>query len=706
LPRQPRVEYDLAMIWLFALAAAGEIAVAGAGAGAVRVPSSESAFGGVRADGPLHVADYELEAVLDPVRHTVEGKERLVWRNRSDVPVRSLYIHLYLNAFEGPGSTFARELQRYGGFRTDVKQKQGEYGYIELKKVLQGGTPVPWEFVHPDGGPETDHTVARLDLPAAVPPGGTATVDFEFHDQLPRVVARTGWFDTYHLVAQWFPKVGVLELAGERGADGPRWNCHEFHLHSEFYADFGNYRAAITVPRGYTVGSVGAEISAPEETKEGVRHRIAQDDVHDFAFTAWDHFAPPLEGDLEDPPVHVKVLAPAEYADSARDALQATLAGIDYFSRTLGRYPYRQVTVVVPPYNALESGGMEYETFFTTIGALGPPLRQAVRFVTVHEFGHGYFMGLLATNEFEEPFLDEGLNEFWDARMLVNDPIQVPAPGLLGRLGLRTPKLSLWDIERSGTRRFQADPIAGNSWDRWSNSSYGLVYSRTTLVFHDLEQRLSEGVLARGFAEYYRRWRFRHPSSADLETALADVAGAQAPLVHRWFQEQVYDRAPVDDRVDTVEAAEILPQPGTSLQDGKRVERTEEQVKVEIRERRDAFRKAHPDAKPTEPGPFPWRSVVQVRRYAAQVPQTLVLKFDGGATETLQWPEGERWHRFVFERPERIASAQLDPKRDVLLDLDKLDDGRTRERAPLASRRWTLELKAWVELLFALVEAL
>jgi hypothetical protein len=710
LRRLPSVEYDLSMIWLFAfaLAAADGIEIAGADAGAVRVPSSESAFGGVRAEGPLRVADYNLEAVLDPVHHTIEGKERLLWKNRSAVPVGSLYVHLYLNAFEGPGSTFAREHQRYGGFRSDLhtKTKQGEYGYIELKKVLQGAAPVPWVFVHPDGGPETDHTVARLDLPAAVPPGGTAVIDFEFHDQLPRVVARTGWFGNYHLVAQWFPKVGVLELPGERGAEGPRWNCHEFHLHSEFYADFGSYRAEITVPRGYTLGSVGTEIGAPEETAAGLRHRFRQDDVHDFAFTAWDQFAPPVEGDLREPRVHVKVLAPAEYADSAHDALRWTLAAISYFSRTLGRYPYEQVTVVVPPYNALESGGMEYETFFTTVGALGGVLRQAVPFVTVHEFGHGYFMGLLATNEFEEPFLDEGLNEFWDARMLSNDPIQIPAPGLLARLGLRTPKLSLWDIQRSGTRRFQADPIAGNSWDRWSNDSYGLVYTRTAIVFHDLEQRLGGDVLARGFAEYYRRWRFRHPSTADLEAALADTAGAQAPLVHRWFVEQVYNRTPVDDRVETVEATELLPEPGTRVEEGKRVERTEEQVEDEIRKRRDEFHRAHPGAKPTEPGPFLWRSVVQVRRYAAQVPETLVLKFDGGATETFEWPAGERWHRFVFERPVRIASAQLDPKREVLLDLDKLDDGKTRERAPLASRRWTLEFKAWAELAFALVEGL
>src|SRR5262249_19140958 len=150
--------------------------------------------------------------------------------------------------FEGPKSTFALERQRFGQFRSGVHTRKGEWGFTELRKVEQGGKPVRWEFVHPDGGPETDRTVVRFDLPQPVPPGQSAAIDVAFHDQLPRVVARTGWFDKYHFVAQWFPKVGVLELAGERGATAPRWNCHEFHLFSEFYADFGDYTARITVP--------------------------------------------------------------------------------------------------------------------------------------------------------------------------------------------------------------------------------------------------------------------------------------------------------------------------------------------------------------------------------------------------------------------------------------------------------------------------
>ena len=123
-------------------------------------------------------------------------------------------------------------------------------------------------------------------------------------------------------------------------------------------------------------------------------------------------------------PVEVKVLYHPEYASNAEPVLQATIDSLKYFSDTLGGYPYKSVTAVIPPYGADEAGGMEYPTFFTADStrqdAPGTPGRFALDFVTVHEFGHGYFYGILASNEFEEPWLDEGMNEYWDQRMMTS----------------------------------------------------------------------------------------------------------------------------------------------------------------------------------------------------------------------------------------------------------------------------------------------
>jgi len=104
----------------------------------------------------------------------------LTWRNRSQREVHAVFLHLYLNAFEGNYSTFYSEKRNKGfDFRTGVSDEDGEWGHIQLAKVLQAGAPVPWYFVHPDGGPETDHTVVRFDLPTAVPPGGSTPLDID-----------------------------------------------------------------------------------------------------------------------------------------------------------------------------------------------------------------------------------------------------------------------------------------------------------------------------------------------------------------------------------------------------------------------------------------------------------------------------------------------------------------------------------------------
>ncbi len=55
------------------------------------------------------VVEYTLEAKLDPATHTLEGQERLIWRNPSGDPVSELRFHLYLNAFKNNRSIFARE---------------------------------------------------------------------------------------------------------------------------------------------------------------------------------------------------------------------------------------------------------------------------------------------------------------------------------------------------------------------------------------------------------------------------------------------------------------------------------------------------------------------------------------------------------------------------------------------------------------------
>jgi hypothetical protein len=121
-----------------------EIPFASPSAAAVTVMSAPGAWGGARSGGEPtladRVVDYQINATLDPVAHTVEGKEKLNWRNRSDRPIKVIYLHMYLNAFEGNRTTFFTEKNRPGfDFRSGVEIGKGQWGHIDLRSISQAG---------------------------------------------------------------------------------------------------------------------------------------------------------------------------------------------------------------------------------------------------------------------------------------------------------------------------------------------------------------------------------------------------------------------------------------------------------------------------------------------------------------------------------------------------------------------------------------
>lgn len=685
----------------------------------ITTPSAPDAWGGPRSGNEPTLSDrvvsYNIDASLDAVKHQVTGKEHMTWRNRSDRPVSHVYFHLYLNAFANDGSTWFTErkvLTAHGRSRGNARLKKGQWGWVRLQQVEQDGAALKWSFVHPDGGPATDETVVRFDLAQPVPAGGTLALDINFLSQLPRVVERTGWWGDFNLVGQWFPKIGVLELPGERGATQVRWNVHEFHFNSEFYADFGRYDVHITVPSDYTVGAVGQEQGTPVQQDGKTTYHFTQGDVHDFAWVAAKGYKT-LDGSWTgpgSPKVAVRVIYPAEYKGSAAPTLKSTIAALGYFSNTLGPYPYHTVTAVIPPYNAQEAGGMEYPTFFTSEGYKkvepGTLSQYGSDFVNIHEFGHGYFYGIIASDEFEEPMLDEGLNEYWDDRMLrdTHEDIAASSP-LMKWLGI-TPTLTAFQMERlAATLKQPADPLAQNSWDRLSSTSYGTVYTRTTTAMHDLELRVGKATMGRAMRLYYQRWHFRHPSVADFRQAMIDGSG-DAKDVNEIFNQFVYGTKHVDDRVADIDTRQVLPQAGVTWKDGKPAEVDGSSLDKQVAKQESDWKKAHPKAKPGSGGAYPWHSTVTVLRDGAQVPELLRVTFADGSHEDVHWNDDRRWARFDFVKPGKVVSAELDPQQQIYLDANKLNDSYASKSNGAASRRWTADVAAVLQAFYSMLVTL
>ncbi|NQU81601.1 MAG: M1 family metallopeptidase, partial [Bacteroidetes bacterium] len=365
------------------------------------------------------IANYDMKVKLDPVEKIVDGTMILEWKNPSQDTIRELRFHMYLNAFKNNRSTFWKESGgQLRGMDVDTKDPQ-VWGWIDILslKTMEGiDLTNSMQFVQPDDDNADDQTVAEVKLENPVLPGGNLTLNIEFRSKLPKIFARTGFSDNYFLVAQWFPKIGVYEPAGMRYAEKGEWNCHQYHAHSEFYANFGVYRVEITLPEEFVVGATGKRISE-KPVEDGLKQvTYLAEDVVDFAWTASPRFIV-VEDKWKD--VDIKVYLQPEHEQLALRHTGSVKAALDYFDAHLGPYPYSTISVVDPPFRGLGSSGMEYPTFFTAGSIWGLP--NELRFtemVTIHEFGHTYFMGILATNEFEEAWMDEGMNTYFESRIM------------------------------------------------------------------------------------------------------------------------------------------------------------------------------------------------------------------------------------------------------------------------------------------------
>ena len=272
----------------------------------------------VALDAPRKVADSDIEVSLDPKTHLFEGTETLRWTNPSDAAVPDLKFHLYWNAFRNGRSTFMKESG--GRLRGDRMETENGWGFLDVTSMSWDGQDLTkgFRFESPDDGNPDDRTVLSVARPRPVAPGETAALRISWKAKAPRVFARAGFVRDFYFVGQWFPKIGVLEPAGSRRRAAAAWNCHQYHANSEFFADWGDYRVAITVPENFVVGSAGSKVG---ETRAGGRKTLVYElkDAHDFAWTADPRFV--VKESLFDPAKDV----PKEELDRA--------------SRTLGRTP-------------------------------------------------------------------------------------------------------------------------------------------------------------------------------------------------------------------------------------------------------------------------------------------------------------------------------------------------------------------------------
>jgi hypothetical protein len=606
-------------------------------------------------------ASYRLQAALDPVRHEITGTGRLAWRNISRTTVTELRFHLYWNAWRDARSSWMRE-QALAGNRALERRPAEDFGGIDVTLLAIGGRNLinSAKFIAPDDGNADDRTVLAVPLEKPVGPGEAVDVDLGWTARVPRTFARTGRLGNYYFVAQWFPKIGVVTESG--------WNAHQFHAATEFFADFGEYDVTLTVPRGWVVGATGRLVSTSNATADAVQHRFVQADVHDFAWTTSPDFVDRRQRFEEPglPPVEMRLLLQPEHTGQEERHFKATRAALKYYGSWFGPYPYAQVTIVDPatifnPSAQGEStGGMEYPTLFTAGTRWWAPwLGTQPESVTVHEAGHQFWYGIVATNEFEDAWMDEGLNTYSTARVLdAAFPNQFVATARYfgGLAGWAYPDVA-WSRAIDGNRLNAYRPVASYedqstpTWKYWPGSASAITYNKTALWLATMERMLGWEATRTMLSAHFRSGAFRHPTPVEFMAIANEVLGQDLT----WFFNAVHrGSATFDYGVGQV----------TSV--------------------------------PSADGGF--THTVVVRRFGDGVFPTTVRITCGGTVRLLNWDGAERWKAFEVRDAEAITKVEVDPNRVLMLDVNYTNNSWTaRPRAVEAASKWALRWFTWAQ---------
>jgi hypothetical protein len=623
-------------------------------------------------------ANYDIDVTLDPSARTITGVETIDWRNGGAIPAYSLRIHLYWNAFRNTNSTWLKQ-HRLGGGKEFDDRLESDFGRVDISslQILSDGGAVTNDltsavrYISPDDQNTEDRSLAAVTLPTGIAPGQSLKLRIAWTGKFPYNFDRTGVIGNYFFVSQWFPKLGVYQ--------GDGWTAHQFFSNTEFFSDFGRYDVRITVPDGWIVGATGIEQSRTPSGTGTTTHRYVQDDVHDFAWTTSPDFIerterfehPPL------PPVVMRLLIQPEHLSQADRHFAGTAAALRFYGEWYGPYPYGHITIVDPAYQS-QSGGMEYPTLFTGgTRWLAPRHSNEPEYVVIHEAGHQFWYGMVANNEVEHAWMDEGLNEFSDSRVqsIAFQPNYLVQRFFGGFIPWQFPDIPLkratdtnWmnSYRRAGDRDAPASP----TYLYWPGTHQVITYHKTALWLHTLERRLGWERLQMILSTFFERWKFKHPRPEDFFAVVNEVTHQD----YTWFFDAVYRSSNKFDYA--IEQLTSEPISSRGLVDGQNGPAFESR---------------------TDNGTF--RTTVVARRLEpGQFPIDILVTFADGAQMRVPWDGLARWHMLRFDRPAKAVSAQIDPERVLLLDTNYTNNSLALvPAADAASTKWALKWMVWLQ---------
>jgi hypothetical protein len=491
--------------------------------------------------------NYDINVKLDDKTHTLHAYEEIEYTNNSSDKLDFIWFHLWPNAYKNNKTAFAKQQIANGSSRFHFSEDT-KRGYIDSLNFKVNNEVLKWEF-HPK-----HEDIAKVYLNDPLAAGEKIVISTPFKVKLPDSFSRLGHVGKQYQITQWYPKPAVYDKEG--------WHPMPYLDQGEFYSEFGSFEVSITILENYVVGATGnlnteselhfldslaqtdkqhllsdqsSDSSTLKDTDEipiNQKYKTityTQDNVHDFAWFA-DQTYEVLKGEINLPnsgeTVTLYALFNKQNYEVWQDIIEYMQDATFYYSKWIGDYPYDVVTVVD---GALSAGaGMEYPTI-TVLGASSPfSLDQ----VTTHEIGHNWFYGILGSNERTHPWMDEGINSYYENRYI---EAKYPELKLISIMGFEednkfgnwfanTTQLSKLEYGRItelayllNARRNIDQPINLAAGD-FTSMNYGtIVYMKSAMALKHLVNYLGKEEFDRIMNLYYEKWEFKHPKPEDFK---------------------------------------------------------------------------------------------------------------------------------------------------------------------------------------------
>ncbi len=493
--------------------------------------------------------DYRIDVKLIEGEKALEGFEKITYTNHSPDTLAFIWFHLWPNAYKNDKTAFSEQQLRNGSTRFYFSGDEDK-GYINRIDFQSNGKPLEM-LVH-----EQHPDIVRVKLNEPLPPGAKTVVTTPFYVRLPKYISRSGHIGKFFLATQWYPKPAVYDKEG--------WHPMPYLDQGEFYSEFGGFEVHITVPQNFLVAASGDlqnedELrhlkmlgkTAPEQQpnykyyvdtakKAAKRAKVSVGEIsrkpasdwktlvyklenaHDFAWFASKEFIVQYDTlQLGSKTVDAFSYYFPWMASEWKKSMEYVKDGTRFYSQQLGEYPYNTVAAVGTE-ASVASGGMEYPTItIITGGGTGEDLDEVI----THEIGHNWFYGILGSNERRFPWMDEGMNTFYEKRYIADKYKKHNGERGNSFIESRMPQ-SMELMALKGLVAVHRDqPIASHSNEFTSESYFLIAYFKAALWMKHLEDYLGKDVFDSAMKHYYKQWKFKHPGPLDFKKSIEESSG-------------------------------------------------------------------------------------------------------------------------------------------------------------------------------------